>query len=106
MSISRNQIQEAAEHHLRNGRLLHLATQSNSVLWMCHVWYAIGENLNELIFTSNKSRRHSVEIADSALVSGGIVPGVTTGLGAAVRGGWCAGRAHRRGGRRAWPEAR
>lgn len=72
--------------HLASGKLLHLASQSNRVLWMCHVWYAVGDRINELVFTSNRTRRHSQEIERDPVIAGGIVPIQLEGLGQKVQG--------------------
>jgi uncharacterized protein YhbP (UPF0306 family) len=72
--------------YLHTGKLLHLASSLNNTLWMCHVWYAMGESPQELIFTSNKSRRHSKEIKNNPIVAGGVNTMNLEGLGQKVQG--------------------
>jgi uncharacterized protein YhbP (UPF0306 family) len=72
--------------YLNQGKLLHLATSSENSLWLCHVWYALGQDISEIIFTSNKSRRHSQEIKNNPIVAGGVIAIELEGLGQKVRG--------------------
>jgi uncharacterized protein YhbP (UPF0306 family) len=72
--------------YLRAGKLLHLYCSSNNVLWMCHVWYAVGSCNQELIFTSNKARRHSKEINNNPIIAGGVNAMDLDGLGQKVQG--------------------
>ncbi len=55
-------------------------------MWLCHVWYAHSPDLRKIVFTSNESRRHSMEIKDNPSVSGGVVAIPLEGLGQEVRG--------------------
>jgi len=68
------------------GQILHLATVGNGVPWLCHVWYAMGVEEQSLVFTSNRSRRHSREILAQPRVAGGVVAIPLDGLGQRVRG--------------------
>jgi len=79
-------LEDLVRNYLHQGQLLHLSTQSNEGLWMCHVWYAIGSDYKELIWTSNYSRRHSKEIRHNTAVAGGVVAIELDGLGQDVRG--------------------
>src|SRR5438876_8191948 len=81
-----SQLLDLVAEYLRSGKLLHLSTSSNGRLWMCHVWYALGPNDNTLVFTSNKARRHSREIALNPIVAGGVVAIDLDGLGQKIRG--------------------
>lgn len=72
--------------HLTEGKLMQLATVSpQGIPWLCHVWYAVDEDL-DLIFTSKATRRHSGEIRASGRVAGGIVGIPLEGLGQKVQG--------------------
>lgn len=93
MSKIDEKIDTLIEEYLRAGKLLHLACSSNAALWMCHVWYAVGDRPNVLIFTSNKARRHSKEIRHNPIVAGGVVAMDLEGLGQKVRGLSFEGRA-------------
>lgn len=74
------------DEYFAEGRILHLATVSNGVPWLCHVWYANGPAERSVVFTSNKTRRHSREIVAQPRVAGGVVAIPLDGLGQRVRG--------------------
>ena len=72
--------------YLEAGKVLHLATVSNGVPWLCHVWYAPGPTEWTIVFTSNRARRHSQEINVSPRIAGGVVAIPLDGLGQRIRG--------------------
>ncbi len=73
-------------NYLAEGKLLHLSTSANAVPWVTHVWYAFDANSGDLVFTSNKARRHSLDIVQNSQVAGGVVAIDLEGLGQKVRG--------------------
>jgi uncharacterized protein YhbP (UPF0306 family) len=80
--------------YLNDGRLVHIASVSSGKPWVTHVWYAVGPGQYSVVFTSNKSRRHSREIRFNPDVSGGVVAIDLEGLGQKVRGLSFEGKAH------------
>lgn len=93
MRTNQDELMRMIDGYLAKGKLLHLATISNGIPWLCHVWYAQGPWPNSLVFTSNRSRRHSIEIASGSNVAGGIVAIDLEGLGQKVQGVSFEGRA-------------
>lgn len=81
-----HELEARIDAYLAEGRVLHLATVSNGIPWMCHVWYAIGPHKNSVVFTSNTARRHSNEIRACPNVAGGVVAIPLDGLGQRVQG--------------------
>ncbi len=116
MEINTKDLQTLIDDYLAKGKVLHLATSANGVPWMSHVWYAVGSSSNTLVFTSNRSRRHSVEISNSPVVAGGVVAIDLDGLGQKVQGLSFEGRAFETSGSeisssyeayaRRWPQVR
>jgi uncharacterized protein YhbP (UPF0306 family) len=102
--------------YLNAGRVLHIASVSNGKPWLTHVWYAVGPTQYSIIFTSNKTRRHSREIQLNPDVSGGVVAIDLEGLGQKIRGLSFEGKAHEATGdeisltydayARRWPQVR
>ena len=74
------------EEYLADGRILHLATVSNGLPWLSHLWYAMGPANLSVVFTSHRARRHSKEIIAHQAVAGGVVAIPLDGLGQKVRG--------------------
>ncbi|MDX6269288.1 MAG: hypothetical protein QOD28_511 [Acidobacteriota bacterium] len=93
MTDNNESLRELVLEYLRSGKVLHLASLSNDTMWMCHVWYAVGGGPEEIIFTSNKSRRHSRDIRNNSVVAGGVVAIDLEELGQKVRGLSFEGRA-------------
>jgi uncharacterized protein YhbP (UPF0306 family) len=94
---TKTRVKDLAEHirqYLDDGKLMQVATQSSNGMWLCHVWYAYSPDLKEIVFTSNKSRQHSMDIQDNPSVSAGAVAIPLEGLGQKVRGLTFSGNAH------------
>ena len=60
------------QQFLDNNKLMQLATQDNGKLWVCNLYFA-GDDNGNIYWTSNRKRRHSVEIESNPEVAVTIV---------------------------------
>ena len=69
MSLPENRIVEfILEHHV-----LTLATSKGNTPWCANCFYVYMEDINALVFTSDKETRHSLEMVENEGVAGSIV---------------------------------
>ena len=80
------ELEQLIREYLATGQLMQVASSREAQPWQAHVWYAFSPDLKRLVFTSNKSRRHSADVRDNPMVSCAIVAIPLEGLGQKVRG--------------------
>jgi uncharacterized protein YhbP (UPF0306 family) len=72
--------------YVADGKLMQIATLSESGPTIAHVWYSHADASNRLCFISHKDRQHSQNLRANPAVGGGIVHVALEGLGQKVRG--------------------
>jgi uncharacterized protein YhbP (UPF0306 family) len=80
------ELENLVREYLRAGKLMQLATVSNSQPWQSQLWYAFADDLQTVVFTSNQARRHSRELETNPRVACAVLATELTGLGQKVRG--------------------
>ncbi len=74
------------EDYLAASKLLQLATTHTSQPWVCSVWYAFERQEGLVVFLSQNTRRHVLELLENPLVACSVVDMPLEGLGQKVRG--------------------
>lgn len=80
-----SELERYIREYLDEAKIMQVATVYDGQPWCCTVWYAHDQDLN-LYWISNRSRRHSREIAEHDRVAGTIVLPHAEGSGQKVCG--------------------